>query len=155
MALFAGKGFKKITEFRLQHPLLVIGGAAAQDFFGGEELGDLQQMVDDTLSSLAKKRYLSCPTAQTRADANIVLKAAGSSDKASRVEVVWGLHQPQPGGAVVGGGAINPGTHQHFTVSYNHASWHMYLPDGHGKRRNIVGLSNGPLPADFVAIDNV
>jgi len=150
MALVASKGYKKNNTFQQQHPLVVIG----TDFFGSETVKDLQQIVDDTITSLKKKCYLTCPTVLTLANAKLLLKAAASTDIA-QVQIIWGLHQAQPGAAVVGGGAVNPGTHQHFTVSYTNINWHLYLPDKKGKRRNIVGLSSGPLAADFVTVENV
>jgi len=140
MALKSMSGFKSFRKFLQAHPALA--GMNGTDFFGQEELKDLQQMVDDTLVALKKKRYLTCTNGPVQAAAEIMIKAAGSKDQASQVMVEWGLHQPQAGLAVAGGNAqINPGTHQHFTVSFAGTTWHLYLADAKGKRRNVVGMS--------------
>src|SRR5436190_2254393 len=103
--------YQKLAEFRTAHPAVVVPG---DGFFSNKTQAELQEIVDQTLTSLKKKREVTGPVGQAAAiaAAEALLKAAGTADKAHTVYVRWGIHQAVAGVAR-GGGAI---TMNHFSV---------------------------------------
>jgi hypothetical protein len=130
--------YQKLASFRQAHPAVVVPG---DGFFSNKTQAELQEIIDQTLTSLKKKREITGPVGQAAAiaAAEALLKAAGSADKAHTVYVRWGIHQAVAGVAR-GGGAI---TMNHFSVEDPGGGndWHLYVDKGEA---TIIEMTQNP-----------
>jgi hypothetical protein len=119
--------YQKLATFRDAHPTVLVPG---DGFFSTKTGAELQEIVDQTLTSLKKKREITGPPGQglAIAAAEALLKAAGSADTTHTVHVRWGIHQAVAGVAR-GGGVI---TMNHFSVEDPNGGndWHLYVDKG-------------------------
>jgi hypothetical protein len=139
--------YQKLDVFRQQHPLVTVPGDGFFTTLSGEEL---QQIVDQTLTSLKKKRVITGGTVGARAAALALLKRAGSADTTNAVYVTWGLHQDTWGTARGGGGTIT--ATRHFTVEDPGGGndWHLYTDSS---QQTILEMSQ--TAGVFLQISNV
>lgn len=115
--------YENLDAFRQAHPGVPVAG---DGFFTHQTREQLQKIIDQTLTSLKKKRELTGPRAAVAA-ADALLKQASSAQQHQQVMVRWGVHQPAATGARGGGVATTPV--QHFTVKdpAGGNDWHLTL----------------------------
>lgn len=137
--------YQKLAVFREQHPTVAAPG---DGFFVNSTTEELQEIIDQTLASLKKKRTFTGGNAAARAAAEALLKQAGSADKIHTVWVTWGLHQDTWGAAR--GGAVT--ATRHFTAEdpAGGNDWHLYTDSG---QNTIIEMSQ--TAGVFVQIANV
>lgn len=128
--------YQKLAVFREAHPTVVVPG---DGFFTNKTAAELQEIIDQTLTSLKKKRVISGGNGAARTAAETLLKWLGSADTTHNVYVRWGIHQDTWGVARGGGVIIST---QHFTVEDPAApagnDWHLYIDSG---EKTIIEMS--------------
>src|SRR5438046_2599347 len=82
--------YQSKNAFSQAHQHLVVD----EDPFTRKSQAELQLIIDNTLASLKKKRYISGGNGGSRSAAEALLRAAGSQNPA-QVQVRWGLHQDE------------------------------------------------------------
>jgi hypothetical protein len=138
--------YQKLAPFRVAHPGVAVDG---DGFFTAQTRDELQAIIDQTLTSLKKKRELTGARAGARTAANTMLRQAGTADTVNVVTVRWGMHQDNAGPARGSSGATT--WLRHFTVidPAGGNDWHIYCDDA---MNTIMYLSQNA--GVFVKVDN-